>query len=188
MMKRLPDNFRPAMDEIKKSFQYNSDMSYNEVNKRYRNINNIFKKHNCESYDVNNVLHHYHIDNNYQDTVKNMRMLTVHRNKDIIRKLKNNKEKWIDFIVNTRNEMNEVFDGHIDLLDIHNSMFDVMHKYKDNWLGFWSIINVNNSGNIKNIQLFDIDDIDSLKKILKKKYKLKTQQQIRKEEDSTNIN
>lgn len=182
-MKRLPDNFRPALDEIAKSFKYSSEMSNEEINKNYKKINQIFTSNNCESYDINNVLSNYHIENSYSDVVSDMRKLTIHRNKGIVRKLYKTK-LWPEFLGKTKNDMNDVYSDYIHKTDIENGVVNVMKKYSDNWLGFWSLIDLTEGGEIKEINLIDMEDTTELKTFLSKYHKLKTKKQIKHEEMS----
>ena len=186
-MKRLPDNFRPALDEIAKSFKYSSDMSNEEINKNYKKINQIFTSNNCESYDINNVLHNYHIDNSYSDVVSDMRKLTIHRNKGIVRKLYKTKA-WVSFLGKMKGDMNELYSDYIHKTDVENGVVSIMKKYSDNWLGFWSLIDMTEGGEIKDINLIDIEDTQTLKTFLSKNHKLKTKKQIKDEEMSENGN
>lgn len=184
-MKRLPDNFRPALEEIMKSFKYLSEMSNEEANKNYKKINQIFETNNCENYDINNVLHNYHIDNSYSDVVSDMRKLTIHRNKETVRKLYKSKE-WPIFLGKIRDDMNGIFSDYVHKSDIENGILTVMKKYADNWLGFWSFIDLTESGEIKGINLIDIEDSETLKSVLNKTHKLKTKKQIKHEESTEN--
>ena len=135
-MKRLPDNFRPALDEIIKSFKYSSEMTAEEVNKNYKKINQVFASNNCESYDINNVLHNYHIDNSYSDVVSDMRKLTIHRNKDIVRKLYKAKA-WPLFLGKIKSDMNEIYSDYIHKVDVEKGIVNVMKKYSDNSVKYY---------------------------------------------------
>lgn len=181
-MKRLPDHFRPALDDIQKNIKFDMESSYKDINKCYRKINKTFENYNCEPYDVNNVLTKYNIDNKYNEIVDNMRDLTHKRNRNIVKNLYRTPE-WIQFLKTQKKEMNGLFTDYVHLKDIEDGIIDVMKKYKSDWLGFWSIIDVDDSGGIKDVNLFDKDDIDSLVKYLrtKKKYKKKTKKELKEE-------
>lgn len=180
-MKRLPDNFKPALEIVHEKFKYKDNMSYQQLNKEYKKITKIFNDYGCESYDINNVMHNYTLDSQYNETIDGMRKLTIERNKNIVHNLYKTK-KWYLFINKIKSDMNEIFDDHVHSQDIVDGIFHVMKKYSNNWLGFWSIVKLNDNGNINDIEMIDIEDIEMLKQFLKKKYKLKTKKQI-KEED-----
>ena len=172
-MKRLPDHFRPALDEIKKFFTYTENMTYNEINKNYKKINSVFSSYNIENYDINNVLQNYDIDNTYAPLIGDMRKLADVRNKEIIRKLYQNDE-WFNLIKNTKKDMNCIYSDYIDTKCVEGGLLDVMKKYTGDWLGFWSIVNIYENGEVKSVNLIDTEDINNLKKFLNKKKKLKT--------------
>lgn len=181
-MKRLPDHFRPALDDIQKNINFDMESSHENVHKCYRKINKTFENYNCEPYDVNNVLTKYNVDNKYNEIVDNMRNLTHKRNKNTIRTLYKTPE-WTQFLKAQKKEMNVLFSDYIHLKDVEEGIINVMKKYKSDWLGFWSMIDIDDSGGIKNINLFDKDDIGLLVKYLrtKKKYNKKTKKQLKEE-------
>ncbi len=38
----------------------------------------------------------------------------------------------------------------------------ILKKYKYDWDGLWSVIEIGSSGKIKNIDLFDLDDMNEI--------------------------
>jgi len=177
-MKRLPNNFRPALDEVKKKFDHKlssqSDLSYNKINSLYNSVNKVFETHECEVFDINNVLHHYHIDNEYLNVVNNMRKLIIVRNKEIIKTLYKSK-KLLPFLKELKYEMDGIFTTYVSSYDIESALLHVMKRYTDNWLGYWSLVNINTNGSIKDLSLFDKDDRNKFINFLiySKKYKLR---------------
>lgn len=171
-MKRLPNNFKPVLDEVKSIFVYENNMSFSDINNKYNRINKIFKKNECEPYDVNNMLDKYSIDGCYADIVKDMRKLTQKRNKEILTKVYKS-SKWNKFIKDIKNDLKNEYKVYVKTVDIRDGLLHVLKKYKDNWLGFWSIIDISENGRINKFKLFDIDDQSELKRYLRKrKYKI----------------
>lgn len=171
-MKRLPNNFKSVLDKVKDNFVYENNMSFSDVNKKYNTINKIFKMNECEPYDVNNMLDKYSIDGCYSNIIEDMRKLTKKRNKEILTKVyKSN--KWEKFVKKIKNEFKDEYGVCVKTVDIKDGLLNILKKYKDNWLGFWSIIDISESGRINKLKLFDADDQNELKRYLRKlKYKV----------------
>ena len=67
--------------------------------------------------------------------------------------------------------MNEIYIGKVNIKHIEEGVLKVLKKYNNNWIGYWTIINVNKSGDIKDINIFDMNDYNKLKDFLHKKRK-----------------
>lgn len=165
-MKRLPNNFKGVLDKIKEMYTYKK-MSYDEINKKYNELNIIFKENNCEVYDIDNLLNTYIADTQYTDTVTDLKKLVRDRNLKIAKKVYKSKE-WYDLLNKTKTELGNIKSLDIKIKDINNGIIEIMKKYIDNWSGFWTLIKVNNNGKINDISLFDDDDNETLRKHLKK--------------------
>jgi len=166
-MKNLSKNLKLALDKI--NFIYEKGMDYKNINKCYKKINNIFIITNCEVYDINDMLSNYKVKNKYTKTIYNLKKLVKSRNRNIFKLAYKN--GWKKFIQDLRKELNEIFVGKLDNKHVEEGVSHVMKKYNNNWIGYWTIINVNSKGYIKNINLFDMNDYNELKHFLHKKKK-----------------
>jgi len=170
-MKRLPSNFKPALDKIRKSFIYEENMSYSKINKYYRKIDGIFKDNKCEVYDINHLINNYSPNTKYRKTIDNISKLVKDRNNGMIKKVHKNRQ-WKIFLKDVKSDMNELFIGKINIKDIEDGLVKIMKKYNNNWLGYWSIMDIGDNGSVRSMKLFDMNDYNELKNYLhlKKNY------------------
>jgi len=168
-MKNLSKNLKLSLDIIKNKFIYKNGMDYSYTNKCYNKVNNIFKNNNCEVYDINNMIQHYK-NENYRKIINDLKKLIRSRNKGIIKKAYDS-SIWKSFLSKLEKELNEIYIGKVNIKHIEEGVLKVLKKYNNNWIGYWTIINVNKSGDIKDINIFDMNDYNKLKDFLHKKRK-----------------
>ena len=165
-MKKLPDNFGKALDEIQKIFVYKDSMTYDKLNKMFKKINTIFVNNNCEPYDINNVLADYKAETKYKKIVHNLRKFVIKRNSEIFRKIYKS-EKLPPFIMQVKKDLDESLKRDNAIKKIQDGLIHVMREYRKNWHGFWSMVNLYENGEIKDINLIDVDDMNKLRSYIK---------------------
>jgi len=161
-MKRLPDNFRPALDEIKKTFVYKDSNSFHKLTTMWNKVNKVFNKYNCENPDINNVISNYQLDNEYGELIGKLKRLTASRNKCIAKKAFNS-DNWKSFIHSMKKEMSNVLNKELHTRDVNKGVLAVMKNYKNDWNGFWTIVDISNNGTINKLSMFDIEDLKCLR-------------------------
>lgn len=160
-MKRLPDNFRNVLDKVD-GILINLDYdNYDNINRSYKKINKLFIDGNCEVCDINNMLSKYEANTEYTGIVTKLKKMTTKRNKHIIKKIYRS-EKWIPFLNKTKKDLYNDFNIDANTIDIKDGIVNVMKKYKNDWLGFWSLVDMYSNGEIKDIKLLDRSDYNSL--------------------------
>ncbi|MBA42556.1 MAG: hypothetical protein CMF62_00915 [Magnetococcales bacterium] len=138
-MRKLPANFPILLKDIDKVLEFSEDMSYKNIMKVYKKINNILEQNNCEVYDLNKVIKEYNINNEYSDLLKKLKKFNTLKNSEIAKQAFKNK-KWGDFIKKETIQNQHLFIDKLLAEDVEKNIIKVMKKYKNNWLGFWTII------------------------------------------------
>lgn len=160
---KLPTSYSNFLNESKKIFNKdileklsNNSITYDEVDDLHNKINTICISYECNSYDINKMIHRYKKKNSMIDILKKIANL---RNKYIVANAfklplwnKNIKElkEHISKSIKKKRITNET---------IEQAFLNLLKKYKYDWDGMWSIIELKN-GNIININVFDLEDID----------------------------
>ena len=166
-MKRITSTQRDVLFKINKKLNYDlNKIKYNKINKIYKNINKILKDNNIEIYDFNIILKEYNVNNDLKIIVNKLKeFIKIRNNSILIKSLKST--KWNKCIINLHEKYKKNFN--IKKLDIYinESLLDLLKKYRNNWLGYWKIIELDKKNNIKNIDLFDKKDKDFFYKRLK---------------------
>lgn len=147
-----------------------NELKYNEISKLYNKINNLLKKNNIEIYDFNKLIKEYNVKNNLQTIIKKIKKFIKIRNQQILN-LAINSNKWSKYIVKLKEDSSFIlkkYKNKITKINVEDSLLELLKKYKNNWLGYWKIIKLNNNNIIENIEIFDNDDYNNFLKKLKK--------------------
>ena len=165
----LPFNYRHFLDNLKLILDndllkrlHSNDISYKEILKLHNDVNNIAEKYDCSSYEINRILNYYKKDNVLIEILKKISSI---RNKYIVYHSKKSKY-WNENLKNIKNKIKDYNNKNVDLSKIEVAFMKILKKYKYDWDGLWSIIDISKSGKIKNICLFDYNDNIELFEIL----------------------
>lgn len=167
----LPTKYKNIIKEIKGILDKdlvtkisNSSINFEEVSKLHRNINSICKDYNCNSFDINRMIHGYSKKNSVIEILKKIASI---RNKYIVTKAYN-LPLWNNNIEDlTERSRLALKNNLIKNESVEKSFFKLLKKYKYDWDGMWSIVETLKNGDIKNISVFDIDDFEILIEDLK---------------------
>lgn len=160
-MKRLPSHYASILDKIEAKYDLDKIRDYNQLIKTYNNINKILQEQGCEIYDLNCVLKEYALDTKHLETVKKLRKFVNRKNREIARKTIKS-DVWSKYV----NELHK--DTRADKNLVEKSLLKTMKQYSNNWMGYWTIIDVSEKGLIKDVNLFSPDDYKRFLKNLKK--------------------
>ena len=69
---------------------------------------------------------------------------------------------WNDNLNDIKIRVKKIIGKDVSLNTIEKYFVKILKKYKYDWDGLWSMIDVNKKGTIKNINLFDLDDFNEL--------------------------
>ena len=135
----------------------NSSISFEEVSNLHKNINLISNKNECNSFDINRMIHGYKKKNSVIEILKKIASI---RNKHLVTEAYK-LPLWNSNIKNL-NERSKIA---LNLKDINlnsteKGFLNLLKKYKYDWDGMWSIIETSKNGKVKNISVFDIDDFE----------------------------
>ena len=160
----LPTKYTNILNESKKIFNSENleklstkSITFNEINKIHNEINNICTSHDCNSYDINKMIHRYGKKNPMIDILKRIANL---RNKHIVTNAYNS-PLWKQNIKSLKERSFKSINKKINNSIIERSFFNLLKKYKYDWDGMWSIIELRN-GNINNISVFDPEDFQEI--------------------------
>lgn len=156
-MKKLPHGFRPALEKIGKLDNFGKEKSAAEIFESYQNINRILKEQRCEFYDMNNVIHNYNTNSAILPIVNTLRKIMSKRNRLIFKKAARCPE-WDKCLKRLKKSASRDLDRYVHTKEVENGLIRVLQNYADHWLGFWTIIDVSESGGINSVELFDTDD------------------------------
>jgi len=164
----LPTKYTNLLNESKKLFDANMlkklssrKISYDELNALHKNINIICSENECNSYDINKMINGYDKKNNVIDIFKSIANL---RNKHIVSNAYKS-DLWKTNLKNLKESSSGIVDKKINNDLVEGAFINLLKKYKYNWDGLWSIIELKNN-NIKNINVFDPDDFEEFIKHL----------------------
>jgi hypothetical protein len=157
-MKKLPHNFKPLLKELS-TINLSEKKNYSETIETFIKINGILDKNKCEPYDMDNVIKNYRIKTDVLPIVRDLKKFTYAKNKMVFEQARQSPE-WTKCLKNLKKFALTNFDGYIHTADVEQALISVFKKYSKHWLGFWSIITLEDSGKINKINLFDIHDKD----------------------------
>ena len=89
------------------------------------------------------------------------------RNKYIVYYAKKS-DLWNQNLNEIKNKYKKISGKNINLDKIEHAFVKILKKYKYDWDGLWSMIEITKNGNILKVNLFDIDDFNELCLILNK--------------------
>lgn len=167
----LPTKYKDILKEVKSLLNRNliteisnSTISFEGINSLHSEINQICKKYECNSFDINRMIHGYQKKNSIIDILKKIASI---RNKYIVTKAYKN-PLWNENIKNL-NERSRLAlkNDSINTESTENAFLGLLKRYKYDWDGMWSTIETSKNGEIKNINVFDIDDFEILLNDLK---------------------
>ena len=162
----LPTKYKNVLKEIKDLLNKdlvtkisNSSITFEETSKLYKNINFICKNYECNSFDINRMIHGYSKKNSVIEILKKIASI---RNKYIVTKAYK-LPLWKENIKNL-NERSRLAlkNNSINIKSTEKSFLNLLKMYKYDWDGMWSIIETSKNGEVKNINVFDIDDFEIL--------------------------
>ena len=165
----LPNKYKNLLNEIKLIFTREilenlakNEISYQNLLDLHNKIEDICNSNDCNSYDINKMINYYEKKNSIIDILKKIASL---RNKYIVLHAQKS-EFWNKNLndIKLKIKKNKGKDIEIDIIEKY--YIKILKKYKYNWDGLWSTIEINNKGNIKNVNLFDIDDYNELIELL----------------------
>ena len=119
---------------------------------------NIAEKYDCSSYEINRILSYYKKDNIIIEILKKISSI---RNKYIVYYSKKSKY-WNENLKNIKNKIKGYNNKNVDIAKIELAFMKILKKYKYDWDGLWSVIEISSSGKVKNIDLFDLDDMNEI--------------------------
>jgi len=168
----LPSIYKKLLDEIKTIFTReilenlaNNNLSYNETLVLYNKIDELCIHNNCNSYDLNKMINYYDKKNSIIEILKRIACL---RNKYIVYHAKKT-DYWNNNLNDIKFRVKKIIGKDVSLNTIEKYFVKILKKYKYDWDGLWSMIDVNKKGTIKNINLFDLDDFNELVEFVKAK-------------------
>ena len=167
----LPQNYKNVLDGIKKIFTIeilkelaSNNISYKDILKLHNAIEKICIENNCNSYDLNKMINYYDKQNSIIEILKKISSL---RNKYIVYYAKKS-DLWNQNLNEIKNKYKKISGKNINLDKIEHAFVKILKKYKYDWDGLWSMIEITKNGNILKVNLFDIDDFNELCLILNK--------------------
>ena len=169
-MINLPQNYKKIIEEINNIINknnleklHNDTIEFKELNLLHNKINEICKNNECNSFDINKLVHGYQKTNM---TVSVLKKIAKLRNKHIVANA--SKEKcWKNNIDNLKIKNQDIIGKKIKSNIVEKSFIELLKKYKYDWDGLWSIIETDKNGNIKDINVFDFDENDFITDFIK---------------------
>ena len=167
----LPTKYRSILKETKELLDINlitkisnSTITFEEVSELHKNINSLCNKYDCNSFDINRMIHGYEKRNSIIEILKKIASI---RNKYIVTKAYK-LPLWKENIKNL-NERSRIAlnNNNIKMNHTEKAFLNLLKKYKYDWDGMWSMIETSKNGDIKTINVFDIDDFEVLLNDLK---------------------
>lgn len=166
----LSSKYKKLLDEIKILFTKEileklakSDLSYDKILELHNKIEEICNSNDCNSYDINKMINYYDKKNFIIDIIKKIASL---RNKYIVYYAKKS-DLWDLNLNQIKLRIKKYIDKDLDLNSIEKYFIKILKKYKYDWDGLWSTIEISKKGNINNINLFDLDDFNELVELIK---------------------
>ncbi len=167
----LPTKYKDVIKEIKSILDKdlvtkisNSSITFEEVSKLHQSINFICKNHECNSFDINRMIHGYKKRNSVIEILKKVASI---RNKYIVTKAYK-LPLWKENIKNLNERSRLALENNsIKMESTEKAFLKLLKRYKYDWDGMWSMIETSKNGDVKNISVFDIDDFEILLNDLK---------------------
>ena len=157
----LPSNYRSFLDSIKTVLDQNiiknianSEIGFEDINSLHLQIEELGESFNCSSYDINKMINYYDKENFIIEILKK---ISSTRNKLIVYYAKNS-NLWLENLNEIKLKLKKVREIEQDLNNIENAFIKILKKYKYDWDGLWSMIEISKKGKIKNICIFDYND------------------------------
>lgn len=166
-MKKLPHNFKPLLKELS-GINLSGKKNYGDTIETFIKINGILDKNECEPYDMDNVIKNYRVQTDVLPIVRDLKKFTYVKNKMVFEHARRSPE-WKKCLKNLKKFALTSFDGYVHTKDVEQAFVSVLKKYSKHWLGFWSIVTLEDSGKIDKINVFDIHDKDLFLYYLSKK-------------------
>ena len=161
----LPQNYKNLLNDIKINLNKeivksiaNKSISYKNLLVTYNKINQLCINNNCNSYDLNRLISYYDKQNNIIDIIKCIATL---KNKYIVYYAQKS-QLWKLNLIDLKNNFKKQTNKNINIDQVEKGFIKILKKYKYDWDGLWSIIDISKKGEIKNINLFDLDDLDEI--------------------------
>jgi len=161
----LPQKYKIVLNNSKKLLNKDileklltNSITFNEIDQLYKNINTICKSNDCNSYDINKMIHNYGKKNSMIDILKKIANL---RNKYLV----TNAYRlpiWKQNIRNLKKRCQKITKKKVNNDIIEKSFLKLLKNKKYNWDGLWSVIETNKRGDIQNINVFDLEDFETL--------------------------
>lgn len=165
--KQLLDQITTLITDKDKTAITNEKISFRRINDIYQSINNILSNNLCDEFDINNLLNNYSKQN---EIIEQLRSIMKIRNKIILNNAMNS-TFWKTNINNIMAKCNKIFTNKCKYELIEEAFNELLKKYENNWMGYWTTIDINKLGVIKNIGILDIDDNDYILLFIAKKCK-----------------
>ncbi len=161
----LPSNYKKFLDSVVTLFNNEileklakEDLSFKEISKLHDDIESVAESNNCSSYDINRMINSYKKENSI---IEILRKISSLRNKYIVY-YSQKSNLWNENLKKIKEKYKLAKNKSTSLSNIETSFIKILKKYKYDWDGLWSVIEISNKGNIKKIDLFDLEDLDEL--------------------------
>ena len=161
----LPKQYKNILNEIQYILNEedikkldNKTIDFKKLNSLHNSINKICYNYDCNSFDINRMMHSYGKNHLIIDILQKISNL---RNKYIVA----NSSKttlWKDNLNNLKKNHQPFFKTRINNNMIEKSFIHLLKKYKYDWDGLWSIIDTNKKGDIRKIDVFDLDEQEEI--------------------------
>lgn len=157
----LPSNYRSFLDSIKSVLDQklikniaNNEIGFEDINNLHLQIEVLGENYNCSSYDINKMINYYDKENFIIEILKK---ISSTRNKLIVYYAKNS-NLWTENLNEIKLKLYKIKGIEKNINDIENAFIKILKKYKYDWDGLWSNIEVSKRGKIRNICVFDYND------------------------------
>ena len=165
----LPSNYRSFLDSIKNILDHelikniaNNDIGYEDINKLHFKIEEIAEDNSCNSYDINRMINYFEKKNSI---IEILRKIASTRNKYIVY-ISQKSDLWEKNLLDLQSKILKVNQVNKSVEDIESVFIKILKRYKYDWDGLWSIIDISKNGRVKNVCLFDYNDNIELLEIL----------------------
>ena len=165
----LPSNYRSFLEKVTKILDESiikkiasNNINFEDINNLHNEIETLGETLNCSSYDINKMINYYEKSNVVIDILKK---ISSTRNKLIVY-FAQNSILWEKNLNDIKSKLLKLKNIDKSTEDIEKKFVKILKKYKYDWDGLWSIIDISKSGKIKNICLFDYNDNIELFEIL----------------------
>jgi len=149
--KKLLDETSKLISTKDKDDLKNEKMTFKRLNQLYLSISALLENGECDIFDMNHLLNNYNKSNIIVDQ---LRSIVKQRNSIIL-----DKAKKTEYWKNTLNKLNESLIKKLKIKTIEDTFLELLKKYENNWMGYWTIIEIDKQGEIKDINIIDEDDL-----------------------------